>query len=282
MNQQPKKYALTQLSDEELELLIRLDFIAGDDDDDGEFIFAVLEELESRHPMPQEEIDASLARFWAEEARRRTQAQTQEQTQVQTAPKPRKEKKARSKRRRWLPVAAAAACVTIFLCAPVAQGSTMAESLVNWQQNTFSFPVTPSGAMADIVADPGYHTAQSAILARTNTPLLPTWYPKGTTVAQVTDASTDNALVYRIDFTRDEQSFSLTLSIYDSKESIPNTVYEKDAGSGRVYYDKQGQPYYILSQQGQPTAIWRKGPAECILTGALTEQEVERILSSIE
>jgi hypothetical protein len=201
---------------------------------------------------------------------------------VQTAPKPRKEKKARSKRRRWLPVAAAAACVTIFLCAPVAQGSTMAESLVNWQQNTFSFPVTPSGAMADIVADPDYHTAQSAILARTNTPLLPTWYPKGTTVAQVTDASTDNALVYRIDFTRDEQTFSLTLSIYDSKESIPNTVYEKDAGSGRVYYDKQGQPYYILSQQGQPTAIWRKGPAECILTGALTEQEVERILSSIE
>ncbi len=279
MNQQPKKYALTQLSDEDLERLIHIDFLVGDEED-SDFLFAVLEELEARHPTPCEEANASLARFWEEEARRRAQAQ--EQNQGQTAPNPRKEKKGRPKRRRWLPVAAAAACVVVFLCAPVVQGSTMAESLVNWQQNTFSFPVTPSGAMADIVADPDYHTAQSAILARTNTPLLPTWYPKGTTVAQVTDASTDNALVYRIDFTRDEQTFSLTLSIYDSKESIPNTVYEKDAGSGRVYYDKQGQPYYILSQQGQPTAIWRKGPAECILTGALTEQEVERILSSIE
>ena len=206
----------------------------------------------------------------------------QELNQAPSTPKPQNEKKYRPKRRRWLPAAVAAACVTVFLCAPVAQGSTVAESLVNWQKPTFSFPVTPSGAMADIVADPDYHAAQSAILAKTSTPLLPTWYPKGTTVAQVTDASTNKALVYRIDFTRDEQPFSLTLSIYDSKESIPNTVYEKDAGSGRIYYDKQGQPYYILSQQGQPTAIWRKGPAECILTGALTEQEVERILSSIE
>ena len=282
-NKQGKYAYLEQLTTEELDELLRLDFNADEEDADPELVLAIMEVIMKREPesipqiKPEETWKTFQARNLTEEPENEAE-QEEKQEKVISFPQ---EYQLPHKRKRWLTSVVAAACAVFVFCAPVAHGSTVLETMVNWKQSTFSLPNQQETGTVAVLTNPDYLKVVEAVKAYTDTPLLPNWYPDGTTVDYVEDNSDDNVLSYCVAFTRAEQRFSLYVLAYDEESSM-NSTYEKNANSGAVQYTSDGMPYYVMKNVEQTAAIWQGDKAEYSLSGFLTEEEIADMLNSID
>ena len=279
--QQGNDAYLEQLSTEELEELLRLDFNADEEDADPELVLAIMEVIQKREPenippiQPEETWKTFQARNLTETPQRTTDEKAdQEEETVEEYPFPRK-------RKRWLTSVVAAACAVVVLCAPVAHGSTVLETMVNWKQSTFSLPNQQESGTVAVLTNPDYLKVVDAVKNATDTALLPAWYPDGTTVDFIEDNSMNGIVSYYISFSKAEQNFSLAVFVYREGDSV-STFHEKNENSGAVQYTSDGMPYYLMENMGQTVAVWQGKTAEYTLSGFLTEEEIANMLNSID
>lgn len=112
-------------------------------------------------------------------------------------------------------------------------------------------------------------------------PLLPTWIPERFTDPEISAANIESGLRLYISYTGDgTESF---LKIKANQTSLTNAKdIEKDSLDAAP---KQinGTLYYFLSDVGgREKVIWQNGEFECNITGTVTRDEMEQIISSIE
>lgn len=185
------------------------------------------------------------------------------------------------KRKRWLTSVVAAACAVFVFCAPVAHGSTILETMTNWKQSTFSLPNQQESGTVAVLTNPDYLKVVETVKDATGTALLPNWYPDGTTVEQVEDNSNDNFLSYSIILSKAKQHLLLSALTYDKNSTI-NSMYEKNEDSGDVQYTSSGMPYYVMENLERTVVVWKDETAEYSLSGFLTQDELERMMNSID
>lgn len=280
-NQQGKYAYLEQLTTEELDELLRLDFNASEEDTDPELVLAIMEVIMKREPesvpqiKPEETWKTFQARNLTEEPEQTTDEKAeQEEENIVEYQLPRK-------RKRWLTSVVAAACAVFVFCAPVAHGSTILETMTNWKQTTFSTPDQQETGTVAVLTNPDYLKVVEAVENATGTALLPNWYPDGMTVEQVEDNSDDNLLSYVIVFSKEKQHFLLSVLTYD-KNSAMNSMYEKNEDSGDVRYTSGGMPYYVMENLERTVVVWKDKTAEYNLSGFLTQDELEYMMNSID
>lgn len=280
-NQQGKYAYLEQLTTEELDELLRLEFNADEEDADPELVLAIMEVIAEREPEdippidPEETWKTFQARNLTEEPEQTTDEKAeQEEENIVEYQLPRK-------RKRWLTSVVAAACAVFVFCAPVAHGSTILETMTNWKQSTFSLPNQQETGTVAVLTNPDYLKVVEAVKDAAGTALLPNWYPDGTTVDHVEDNSTDHALSYCVSFSNGKQSFLLSVFAYNENHSI-SSIYEKNQDSGSVQYASNGLPYYLLENVEDTAVAWQGSIAEYCLSGDLTKEEVEHMINSID
>lgn len=282
-NQQGKYAYLEQLTMEELDELLRLDFNANEEDADPELVLAIMEVIMKREPesipqiKPEETWKTFQARNLTEEPENEAE-QEEKQEKVISFPQ---EYQLPHKRKRWLTSVVAAACAVFVFCAPVAHGSTILETMTNWKQSTFSLPNQQESGTVAVLTNPDYLKVVETVKDATGTALLPNWYPDGTTVEQVEDNSNDNFLSYSIILSKAKQHLLLSALTYDKNSTI-NSMYEKNEDSGDVQYTSSGMPYYVMENLERTVVVWKDETAEYSLSGFLTQDELERMMNSID
>lgn len=280
-NQQGKYAYLEQLTTEELDELLRLEFNADEEDADPELVLAIMEVIAKREPedIPPTDPEETWKTFQARNLTKPSEQTTedtntkQEETIVEYQPPHR--------RKRWFASVVAAACAVFVFCAPVAHGSTILETMTNWKQSTFSLPNQQETGTVAVLTNPDYLKVVEAVKDAAGTALLPNWYPDGTTVDHVEDNSTDHALSYCVSFSNGKQSFLLSIFAYNKNHSI-SSIYEKNQDSGSVQYASNGLPYYLLENVEDTAVAWKGSVAEYCLSGDLTKEEVEHMINSID
>lgn len=280
-NQQGKYAYLEQLTTEELDELLRLEFNADEEDADPELVLAIMEVIAKREPedIPPIDPEETWKTFQARNLTKPSEQTTedtntkQEETIVEYQPPHR--------RKRWFASVVAAACAVFVFCAPVAHGSTILETMTNWKQSTFSLPSQQETGTVAVLTNPDYLKVVETVKDATGTALLPNWYPDGTTVEQVEDNSNDNFLSYSIILSKAKQHLLLSALTYDKNSTI-NSMYEKNEDSGDVQYTSGGMPYYVMENLERTVVVWKDETAEYSLSGFLTQDELERMMNSID
>lgn len=280
-NQQGKYAYLEQLTTEELDELLRLEFNADEEDADPELVLAIMEVIAKREPedIPPIDPEETWKTFQARNLTKPSEQTTedtntkQEETIVEYQPPHR--------RKRWFASVVAAACAVFVFCAPVAHGSTILETMTNWKQSTFSLPNQQETGTVAVLTNPDYLKVVEVVKAYTDTPLLPNWYPDGTTVDYVEDNSLNGIVDYCISFTKGEQTYSLFIFMCGENDTMKST-YEKDTNSGSVRYTSNGMPYYTVKNLERNVVIWQGKMSEYCISGYLSEEEIEQMMDSID
>lgn len=275
---------LDQLSTAELERLLQNDFLASRGQTDPEFVAAAMEVIARRKDKPAPEVDVDAA--WETFQARMKQEHGQEEGTDEAAPKlpPSTTQEAkRTGKRRWLRrTVAAAAVVAVLVClsmVPV-QGTSLLGTLVGWTDDTATFLPTEDIGKRDFFSDVIYQQVTETVATYTTHPILPTWYPDGSSVIRVEENPTDSEYNAIVVFMLDNKEFSLSVSIYSTEIVSPSTQYEKNKGSVEEYYS-HGIPHYLMENLERSTAAWQNGNAECSLHGYFTIDELKQIIDSI-
>ena len=171
-NQQGKYAYLEQLTTEELDELLRLEFNANEEDADPELVLAIMEVIAKREPedIPPTDPEETWKTFQARNLTKPSEQTTedtntkQEETIVEYQPPHR--------RKRWFASVVAAACAVFVFCAPVAHGSTILETMTNWKQSTFSLPNQQETGTVAVLTNPDYLKIVEAVKDATGTALL--------------------------------------------------------------------------------------------------------------
>jgi hypothetical protein len=111
-------------------------------------------------------------------------------------------------------------------------------------------------------------------------PLAPTWIPEGFNVKEFyVEGETSFSRVYTM-LEKDENT-SIIIQIKLSPEDIENT-HEKDELNVTVY-EKEGVPYYIMTNKAREKAVWTYGEYEgsISVSGSVDHETLIRIIDSI-
>lgn len=273
---------LDRLSIPELEGLIRNDFLASHGRTDPEFVAAAMEVIARRKAegSPQADVDAAWETFQT-----RMKQKYGQQEDAPELPPSAGQAPERPKKRRWLrPAVAAAAVVAILVClslVPV-QGTSLLGTLVGWTDDTVSFlPNTDIGQEKNIFSDNEmYRQVSESISSFTSYPVLPSWYPEGSTIVRIEENTMDDGHMFMIIFSFNEQEYLVSIGIYDDLSELPSYSYEKNEGSVEEYYSN-GIPHYIMSNLEQNTATWRNGNTECSIHAFLPIDTLKKMIDSI-
>lgn len=276
---QGNRPAWEDLTTQELDDLLAQNFAAGQDGLlDTEAILDMTEVINSREE--DTPTDADLQAAWETfRARIREEEPTPTESIPEEAPaavpfaKPERKKPGR-KKLRWAVVAAAVVC----LLAVPALGGDSVENLVQWTEQHFSFlpqnnlPQECPGAVT-------YAEVQETVAQLTIQSVLPTWYPEGTMLEEMEINDLLNGTSVDVLFSLGEDVFSLSISVYDTKQE-GTAQYEKNEGYVEPYYVNH-VPHYIMENMGRRTAAWQNGNTENAIQGDLTVEELKQMIDSI-
>ena len=276
---------LDQLSTPELERLLRNDFLASRGQTDPEFVAAAMEVIARRKDKttPEVDVDAAWKKFQDRIKKELEQKESAPEATSELPPSGVQGSK-RTGGRRWLRrTVAAAAVVAVLVClsmVPV-QGTSLAKTLVSWTGNTFSFAQENSSAEEqEILGNLMYQQAEKSISNLTDLPILPTWYPEGSTVIRVEENQMDSGHNIVIVFSSDGKEFLLTVGIYNTSSDLPFYEYEKNDTFVEEYYVNH-IPHYIMSNMGRNSVTWRNGISECSIQGFLPVDTLKQMIDSI-
>ena len=124
-----------------------------------------------------------------------------------------------------------------------------------------------------------YAEVQETVTQLTIQPVLPTWYPEGTMLEEMEINDLLNGTSVDVLFSLGEDVFSLSISVYDTKQE-GTAQYEKNEGYVEPYYVNH-VPHYIMENMGRRTAAWQNGNTENAIQGDLTVEELKQMIDSI-
>lgn len=279
LENQGDRPAWEKMTTQELEDLLRQDFAAGQSGFlEPEDILAITEVINRREGDTPSDADLQAAwesfraRIREEEKPTPTESIPEKAPAAVPFAKPERKKPGR-KRLRWAVAAAAVVC----LLAVPALGGNGVESLVNWTAETFSF-----GKGNDIDESQSaimFSELKSQVSAITDLPVLPQWYPEGTTIERVEEYEVSGSKDICAVFERQGEVISLTITVY---ETIPEQMggYEKNDETPKQYF-ANGIPHYIMGNNNWNTAVWVNENVECFIQGNLTMEELTQMIDSI-
>lgn len=281
-----KKYpVLEELSTEKLNELLQQDFAASEETGpDVEFITAIMEVIAQRNALEatDEEAEASLRQFHAQAMPQETPSTEEPKPEapsrepnVISFPSPRKAVK---RPRRGLAVAAVVCVLVCLLVVPAQAG--LLENLVRWNSETFSFFSDSSREADKLLSDAMYLQIEEAVAQITDQPVLPTWYPEGSSIIRVEENPAEDSNNITVDFFLEGKEFLLSITAYDTEENMGNRKYQKNDGPPEEYY-VNGIPHYIMGNMDRNVAVWRNGTTECEISGFLSVDEIKQMIDSI-
>ncbi len=273
---------LDQLSTQELEGLVRNDFLASHGQTDPEFVAAAMEVIARRKDQTTPTVDVDAA--WETFRARMKQDLGQKADAPEAAPElPAGQETKKTGTRRWLrPAVAAAAVVAILVClslVPV-QGTSLLGTLVGWTGGSSSFVSQEETSEKSVFSNVVYQQVEETISNLSEQPVLPTWYPKGSSVIRVEENQMDDGCNFMIVFALNGEEYLLTAGIYDNASELPLYEYEKNDVVVEEYYTNN-IPHYIMSNMERNTVAWRNKNAECSIQGFLSIDTLKQMIDSI-
>lgn len=142
-----------------------------------------------------------------------------------------------------------------------------------WVDETFSFSSIPAGeytSLQEALDDYGVNEA-----------LVPEWLPNEYAIATVSvnEATGFTTFLAHYNSVKDPDDH-LTITIRERPSEPIKTMYEKDATS--VTSIKSGTAiYYIGHDNGQTSIMWELGRYQCNISGIIDEEDISKIIDSI-
>ncbi len=262
------------MTTEELEEILRLDALAPEEQEsDTEMILYIMEVLaERKRNMSHTQKSAHEAY----ESFKQNYMPEEDNNEI-SYQEPVKEKRGFP---RWVrSIATVAAVVVILVLGSVtakAFGFNIWETVVKWTQETFHFGEWGNN---DEHNNLPYASLQEA-LEKGNTPteLVPTWFPDGYELVDVTVNQMPIKKVYRAKYAKGD--LFITITIQDYLNKIPVYVEQKEGLEEE--YEVSGIIYYLFSNYDNAKAVWIAGSCECCISGNVTIEELKLMIDSIE
>jgi len=118
-------------------------------------------------------------------------------------------------------------------------------------------------------------------------PLVPHRLPEGFTMDHliVDDATPSSQVIFYAAYSRgeEEEYLALQVDVYleqEYREQDNFGHFQKDEGDP-VPYEAGGITHLLTTNAGWPVALWANGPAECVISGDVTMDELKDMLDSI-
>lgn len=166
-----------------------------------------------------------------------------------------------------------------------AYGINIFEVIVQWGENVFQMSRgkidLPSGNLELPDDNNAEYRSMEDALAKYGLPtnVCPTWIPERYRLS-VIEVQEDSGEIGFCALYQDQEGNSLLVSIDYAPDSQAVYYIEKDPDSGQVYYD-HGVEYYLVTNEGDWAASWLDNNSFYLISGAISEDELKHMLSSI-
>lgn len=277
-----RKYEfLEQLSQEELERLLRL---RSDSDEKEAFYDAVVEVILEREKKGPSGHTADVDQAWSDFQEMCQAPQEKPGPEALEALLQGSEAKRPAGRRRhiWRSVALVAATAAVlftFLVGAQAGGLNVFGILAKWTADTFSFvaPYRETEKDLHLPALPQGSLSPQDVLGE----YAPTWYPEGTEVVESYIMEDYKGISCQVSCALpNDNTFFIHLDRYPKGQDVDKVMVEKDAIFLREY-PSHSKTYYLFSNKSALVATWSDGVTVLVISGSLTEAELTAMIDSI-
>lgn len=277
------------LSTPALEKLLAADFLSDEDSLSPEEIHEITEVIAKREKAvntpPQVDTDTAWATFLTRIAAEENTAPDHDgETETNIIPfqHPQEEKK-RSKGRgrkkiRWNISIAAILCILVVILVVPVSASGRLEDFVRWTSDTFFYPSSTENDQI-LNSREVYETLENTTDKFTALPILPKWFPEGTTIGTVSVNADELSTSIFTDFSVDGNAFYYSILIVNDSD-FGVSEYEKNNGSPEEYV-VDGISHYIMGNYDQNIITWRTGNVECSIYGYVSVSDLKQMVKSI-
>lgn len=182
------------------------------------------------------------------------------------------------KKIRWNISIAAILCILILILVIPASASERLEDFVHWTSDTFSYPISTENNQISDSMDV-YETLEDTVDGRTSLPILPKYFPEGTTVGTVSVNVNEDHTTILSEFTAGEIDFYFLILIVNPG-NFGISEYEKNDGPVEEYV-VNGISHYIMGNYEQNIITWRNENVECAIYGYLSTNDLKKMVKSI-
>ncbi|MDD3228133.1 MAG: DUF4367 domain-containing protein [Oscillospiraceae bacterium] len=264
-----------QLSTEELEELLRLDFDAPENNalstDD---ILRILDVIEKRECSDQVENAAEVERAWESFQKDYMPTAGDEDSlheEDAAGEIPREDRPAvphRSPRHRIFRTSLIAAIIVLLslMFAAQAVGINLFKLIGTWTEETFHLtnstevmengePAASVNGSTNMDAKIQYASLSDALEDNgISADTIPTWWPAGYSLSQLSVSQMQNTTIIYSLYENEDESYTFSVRMLTAQENDP-TIYEKDENTV-IQYKKGGVIHYIISNINTAQAIW--------------------------
>ncbi len=191
-------------------------------------------------------------------------------------------KKKTENKKRWL--GAIAACLVIFLGATAMVGSAMGVNLFQtfyiWGEGVLHIRnQEPSGNMVLSNSNDQFDSLAEAMESEgISGDFCPKWIPEDFSISFAEVQKAGSLTVITAVYESADKTIIITVNKSDDPANLASVV-EKDEG-GQIY-KKNGVEYFLLTNEGIPTAVWVADYHVFNIFGGITEKELKQIIDSI-
>ena len=285
-----RKYPFEQLSTEELEKLLVQDFAAtGEAEPDVDYIMAIMEVIDEREKAAgrQVDVDAAWKEFQNEyqgqaaafDRTIRSEAESSDHQKTSSAQVARK-------RTRVFRYVLVAAVLIVLLCGTASGFGRVFQAMVNWTAETFGFE-SPYGVEASAEAakreDP-YINLRTAVAEHTDLPVVPKWAPEGTVASVeggVQKTERKDSTQFSANYKTDIGEFGIRIQIHHEVPPKFTFSYQGDEAQPSINYQSNGLTHDIVCNYEDNIVAWTNENTECFIRGALSTEELEKMIDSI-
>lgn len=177
------------------------------------------------------------------------------------------------------PLSAAAIVVFVLLTGTItsyALGFDLWGAFASWTHETFGFTSRPDTAAS--LPFPNLRTALDMFGSDAGN-IVPSWLPEdfGEDIVQVSEAPSGSYIVSRC--IGNNREISMEVKVYD--DINPYRIFEKTVSDMEIY-EQKGIDYYISQNSDLMRISWISNACECSIISTLTQDEVYKIIKSID
>ena len=118
-----------------------------------------------------------------------------------------------------------------------------------------------------------------------NRSVTPKWMPEEFSLYDliVSRLDGDNQIVFHAAYRRESVYLTFKVNVYLEKENrVPDNFWSFQKYEGDpVPYEAGGITHLLTTNAGWPAALWSNGPAECVILGDITMDELKEMIDSI-
>lgn len=273
-----------QMSTQELEELLRLDFQASEDgDSDLDAIMYISDLLAKRNGPP--DSQAAWAQFQTKYRPYADGRSLYDFDDESDGPVPEAAQAPQTGRRparhlRRLVILAAVLIVCLLGGMAVhAAGVDVWKAIARWTGETFRFVSPSSGGTSSSVWDEDSDQLHDSLQASGMEEWFPTWHPDGFVPGEASVTELNASVSTHVTFFGEDRTYSVVVQHFTQPTDNTGT-FEKDDTPVEEYVHN-GQVFYILSNMDTLTATTYNGEFMTMICGDLSREEIKAIIDSI-